>query len=79
MLAEADRVDFHLPAGSTSTKQLMLAQFYLPGVEFDIVDDPLAPSMSRYVFARPDNEQLEQSTARMVWRQPGRPVALWVR
>jgi hypothetical protein len=78
-LAAESGVDYHLPPGSTSTKRMMLLQYYLPAVEFTVVADPVAPSDNTLVFARTDDAALQGSGARLLWVDPGRSVGLWSR
>ncbi len=72
-------VDWYLPEGSTSTKQLMLAQFHLPEVEFLVVHDPVADPTSEYVVASTSEDALLASTARLLEASPGRALGLWRR
>jgi len=78
-LASVTTVDWYLPAGSTSTMQLMLAQFYVPTVEFRVVDDAVTPTGSSFVFASPTDDALVASTARLVEVSAGRTIGLWER
>jgi hypothetical protein len=78
-LADVATVDWYLPEGSTSTKQLMLAQFHLPSVEFLVVHDPVADPTSGFVLAPVTDDALLVSTARLVAASPGGTVGLWRR
>jgi hypothetical protein len=78
-LDDVATVDWYLPEGSTSTKQLMLAQFHLPSVEFRVVHDPVAVSSVDFVLAPVSDAELLASTARLVEASPGRTIGLWRR
>ncbi len=79
VLTDGTAVDFFLPAGSNSTMAMMMYQFHLPTTPFAVVTDPLAGAPGTFVFAPDDDELLPRSGARIVWRDPHRPVALWQR
>jgi hypothetical protein len=72
-------VDYLLPAGSNSTQPMMLYQFHLPETAFAVVTDPLAGAPNSFVFAPDDDDALRGAGARIVWRDPHRPIALWQR
>lgn len=78
-LVDGAGADFSLPAGSDATMRMMLYQYYLPRTPFTVVDDPMADSASRYVFAPTDSAELRASGARLVWTDPRQPLGLWVR
>ena len=70
-------IDYVLAKGSSDTMAMMIYQFYLPRHEFHVVNDPLDPSPTRFVFAPDDNDELSDSGAALgVARTPQheRPV-----
>lgn len=78
-LADGAPVDYYLPAASDSTARLMLYQWYLPGSEFTVVAQPLTRASSPYVFAELSTRALVDAGAEVVWRDPVRPIGLWLR
>lgn len=78
-LAGGAPVDYYLPAASNSTGRLMLYQWYLPDSDFTVVAQPLAQASSPYVFADLDTPDLVDADAEVVWRDPIKAVALWLR
>ena len=72
-------VDYYLPAASNNTGRLMLYQWYLPDSDFTVVAHPLARASSAYVFADLKTPILTEAGAEVVWRDPLKPVGLWLR
>ena len=57
--------------------QATLYQFYLPANHF-VLDDDETAQLTPFVFAPVHDEVLTMNGARMVWRDPLVPMALWV-
>lgn len=78
-LTDGVAVEYLLPADSNSTGRMMLYQFHLPETPFVVVDHVGGPSRRRPVFAPVDDPDLRALGARLVWRDPARPIGLWIR
>lgn len=72
-------IDFHLPAASDATDRLMLYQMYLPQSEFTVVEDSSDVVSSPMVFARPDDRELIDGGATLVWTDRFGRMSLWDR
>jgi hypothetical protein len=61
---------------SRQRQRLMLYQFYLPHVRFE-VDDGGPEDRSRFVFAPSNTTSLLRDGAAIRWQDPGAAIALW--
>jgi hypothetical protein len=61
---------------SRQRQRLMLYQFYLPHVRFEI-DDGGPEDDSRFVFAPTNTESLRSEGAAVVWQDPTAAIGLW--